>query len=48
MGVDHLGKDMRKVKEGEEKEKEIKSLDEADIALLKNYVSNPLVINCQN
>ncbi|KAG7210919.1 hypothetical protein KM043_016296 [Ampulex compressa] len=35
---DHLGEDMRKVKNEEEKEeKEIKSLDEGDIALLKIY-----------
>jgi 26S proteasome regulatory subunit T1 len=39
---DYLGDDMRKVrskddKDGEEKEKEIKSLDEGDIALLKTY-----------
>lgn len=46
MGVDHLGKDMRKVKEGEEKEKEIKSLDEADIALLKTYVSRDFATFC--
>lgn len=39
MGKDYLGKDMRKgnVKEDEKEEKEIKSLDEADIALLKTY-----------
>ncbi|CAG4987373.1 unnamed protein product [Parnassius apollo] len=35
---DHLGDDMRKVKDDkEEPEKEIKSLDEGDIALLKSY-----------
>jgi 26S proteasome regulatory subunit T1 len=36
---DHLGDDMRKVKttDKEEPEKEIKSLDEGDIALLKTY-----------
>lgn len=45
MGVDHLGKDMRKVKEGDEKEKDIKSLDEADIALLKTYVSLSTELN---
>ena len=39
MGKDYLGKDMRKgnVKEDEKEQKEIKSLDEADIALLKTY-----------
>ena len=38
MGKDYLGKDMRKGKGTEEKEeKEIKSLDEGDIALLKTY-----------
>jgi len=39
MGKDYLGKDMRKAgKDSEEKnEKEIKSLDEGDIALLKTY-----------
>ena len=39
MGKDYLGKDMRRGgKEAEEKEeKEIKSLDEGDIALLKTY-----------
>ena len=38
MAKDYLGKDMRKgdIKEKEE-EKEIKSLDEGDIALLKSY-----------
>ena len=38
MAKDYLGKDMRKgdVKEDKE-EKEIKSLDEGDIALLKSY-----------
>ncbi|KOB68406.1 26S protease regulatory subunit rpt1 [Operophtera brumata] len=35
---DHLGNDMRKIKDDkEEPEKEIKSLDEGDIALLKSY-----------
>ncbi|KAH9634290.1 hypothetical protein HF086_011550 [Spodoptera exigua] len=35
---DHLGDDMRKLKDApEEPEKEIKSLDEGDIALLKSY-----------
>ena len=60
---DHLGKDMRKVKDKEEGEKEIKgkrfyvrhcaliiissvALDEADIQLLKTYVSIFLVIIC--
>ena len=40
---DHLGTDMRKQKPAEvkeEKEKEIKTLDEGDIALLKTYVSD--------
>jgi len=39
MGKDYLGKDMRKAgKDSDEKnEKEIKSLDEGDIALLKTY-----------
>ena len=39
MGKDHLGEDMRKVKpkEDKEEEKEIKALDEKDIALLKSY-----------
>ena len=40
MAKDYLGKDMRKgdSKAGDEKEeKEIKSLDEGDIALLKSY-----------
>ncbi|KAF4528969.1 hypothetical protein B566_EDAN011274, partial [Ephemera danica] len=35
---DHLGNDMRRVKdEDKEEEKEVKALDEADIALLKTY-----------
>jgi len=37
MGKDHLGADQRKVKEVDEEEKEIKALDEKDIALLKSY-----------
>ncbi len=38
---DHLGADMRKQKTAEVKEeKEIKTLDEGDIALLKTYVSS--------
>ena len=37
MGKDHLGADQRKVKAPEEEEKEIKALDEKDIALLKSY-----------
>ena len=39
MGKDYLGKDMRKGGKGTEdkEEKEIKSLDEGDIALLKTY-----------
>jgi hypothetical protein len=37
MGKDHLGTDQRKVKEKDEDEKEIKALDEKDIALLKSY-----------
>ena len=35
MGKDHLGADMRKVKAPDEKE--IKALDEGDIALMKTY-----------
>ncbi|VDP94259.1 unnamed protein product [Echinostoma caproni] len=34
---DYLGSDQRKVKETKEDEKEIKALDEGDIALLKTY-----------
>ena len=37
MGKDHLGADMRKVKAEDKEEKEIKALDEGDIALLKTY-----------
>ena len=39
MGKDYLGKDMRRAGKGEDdkEEKEIKSLDEGDIALLKTY-----------
>ena len=39
MGKDYLGKDMRSSAKGaeEKEEKEIKSLDEGDIALLKTY-----------
>ena len=39
MGKDYLGKDMRSAGKGadEKEEKEIKSLDEGDIALLKTY-----------
>ena len=39
MGKDYLGKDMRRGDKGaeEKEEKEIKSLDEGDIALLKTY-----------
>ena len=39
MGKDYLGKDMRSTGKGteEKEEKEIKSLDEGDIALLKTY-----------
>lgn len=40
--TDHLGKDMRRVKRDDEKEeKEIKALDEEDIALLKSYGAGP-------
>jgi 26S proteasome regulatory subunit T1 len=41
---DYLGKDMRRVKRGDEdekEEKEIKPLDEEDIALLKSYGAGP-------
>ena len=43
MGKDYLGKDMRRgnVAEDEKEEKEIKSLDEGDIALLKTYGQGP-------
>merc|ERR1712141_300050 len=42
MGKDYLGKDMRKGKGTEDKEeKEIKALDEGDIALLKAYGQGP-------
>ena len=43
MGKDYLGKDMRKanVPEEKEEEKEIKALDEGDIALLKTYGQGP-------
>lgn len=43
MGKDYLGKDMRKgnVTEEKEEEKEIKALDEGDIALLKTYGQGP-------
>ena len=34
---DHLGKDMRKVKDEDKDEKPIEVLDEGDIAILKNY-----------
>ena len=40
MGKDYLGKDMRRAggnPDDEKEEKEIKSLDEGDIALLKTY-----------
>ena len=37
MVKDHLGADQRKVKDKDEDEKEIKALDEKDIALLKSY-----------
>lgn len=40
--TDHLGKDMRRVKlDDEEEKKEIKPLDEDDIALLKSYGAGP-------
>lgn len=38
MGKDHLGSDMRKVKDTAEEPVVIKALDEAEIALLKSYV----------
>ncbi len=38
MGKDHLGSDMRKVKDDVKEEVVIKALDEAEIALLKSYV----------
>jgi len=38
MGKDHLGSDMRKVKDDAKEEIVIKALDEAEIALLKSYV----------
>ena len=42
MGKDYLGKDMRKNRvDDKEEEKEIKSLDEGDIALLKSYGQGP-------
>lgn len=43
MGKDYLGKDMRKNTrvDDKEEEKEIKSLDEGDIALLKTYGQGP-------
>lgn len=43
MGKDYLGKDMRKNTRADDKEeeKEIKSLDEGDIALLKSYGQGP-------
>ena len=43
MGKDYLGKDMRRgnVAEEKEEEKEIKALDEGDIALLKTYGQGP-------
>ena len=43
MGKDYLGKDMRRanVPEEKEEEKEIKALDEGDIALLKTYGQGP-------
>ena len=43
MGKDYLGKDMRRanVPEDEKEEKEIKALDEGDIALLKTYGQGP-------
>uniref|UniRef100_A0AC35TQG3 26S proteasome regulatory subunit 7 n=1 Tax=Rhabditophanes sp. KR3021 TaxID=114890 RepID=A0AC35TQG3_9BILA len=40
--VDHLGKDMRKAKDGEkEEEKDFKALDEGDIQVLTRYGSGP-------
>lgn len=41
MGMDHLGKDQRKVKEEKKDEVPIKALDEAEIALLKSYGTGP-------
>ena len=43
MGKDYLGKDMRRgpAEEKTEEEKEIKALDEGDIALLKTYGQGP-------
>ena len=43
MGKDYLGKDMRARNpvEDEKEEKEIKSLDEGDIKLLKSYGQGP-------
>jgi len=38
---DHLGDEMRKEKKGEEKDEEIKALDEGDIAVLKSYGQGP-------
>lgn len=40
---DYLGKDQRKVKDDTKDDKPIQSLDEEDIALLKNYGSAPYV-----
>ena len=46
MGKDYLGKDMRKgnVTEEKEEEKEIKALDEGDIALLKKRGSTRVLL----
>lgn len=41
MGMDHLGKDQRRVKEEKKDEIPIKALDEAEIALLKSYGTGP-------
>jgi 26S proteasome regulatory subunit T1 len=41
MGKDHLGSDMRKVKDDVKEEIVIKALDEAEIALLKSYGTGP-------
>ena len=41
MGKDYLGKDARKVEDDGKEEKEIKSLDEGDIKLLKSYGQGP-------
>ena len=43
MGKDYLGKDQRSrdIVEDEKEEKEIKSLDEGDIKLLKSYGQGP-------